>query len=266
MNAKHLYVTLAAGVLLAGCGSSTDLGDPGNPPELPLEESLSIDLETFPEASTATAAAAAPERVATNSNWTAAALGVTGINLAVITLTSVPRLTWAALAAQQPTYQDGEWHWRGSTSILGVTYSGDLAAFTQDGEVVAEVRVSSPAVTDFLWYDLHAPIGGNSGQWRIYDVDQPSTPTVIGTIDWTHPASDQWTLTFTAVGGDSAGDNLSYVVDGSSRTVSWYDASQDVTYGIGWDALTHEGYIQAAAYNNGVKSCWDANLQDTACP
>ncbi len=265
MNAKHLYVTLATGMFLAGCGSSTDLADPGNPPDLPLEESLSFDLETFPNASTASAEAS-PGRVVAGSNFTAAAVGVTAINVAVITITSVPRLTWAALASQQPTYEDGEWHWRGSTSILGVAYSGDLAAFTQDGDVVAEVRVSSPVVTDFLWYDLHAPIGGDSGQWRIYDADQPGTPTVLGTIDWSHPASGQWNLTFTAVGGDNPGDDLGYEVDGNARTVSWYDASADMTYGIGWDAVTHEGYIQAAGFNDGVKSCWDADLQNAACP
>lgn len=266
MNAKHLCATLAAGLLLTACNDSTGPADAGNPPDLPLEESLSFDLETFPAAGGTPSAEAAPSRVAPGANYTVAALGVAGINIAVITVTAVPRLTWAALASQQPTFEDGQWHWRASADILGVTYSGDLAAYTDQGDLVAEVRVSSPAVTDFLWYDLHAPIGGHSGQWRIYDADQPTTPTVVGTIDWSHPATGTWNLTFTAVGGENPGDNLSYMVDGNARTVSWYDASEDMTYGIAWDAATHEGYIMAAGYNGGVKSCWDADLQDAACP
>jgi hypothetical protein len=264
MTLKHLLVTLVTGALLAGCGSSTS---PDTPPSLPLDDALAFDLETFPAAPGASSPEASPALVTTvGTNYLAAALGVTGINVAVVSVTAVPRATWAALASQQPTLENGKWHWRSSTQILGVTYSGDLSAFTEQGDLVAEVRISSPAVSDFLWYDLHAPIGGDSGQWQIYDADLPNTPTVVGTIDWTHPATSRWTLTFTAVGGTNPGDDLEYVIDGSARSVSWYDASAQTTYGIGWDAVTHTGYIQAAGYNNGVKSCWDATLQNVACP
>jgi hypothetical protein len=264
MKATHPYLTLAAGMLFAGCGS-TGPGNPGDPPNLPLEEAISFDIETFPSAPPATTGAASAPLLAAGTNYAAAAVGLVGINVAVITITSVPRVTWAALASQQPTFENGEWHWRNSTQILGVTYSGDLAAYLAEGDLVAEVRISSPVVSDFLWYDVHAPIGGNSGQWRIYSPDQPTTPTVVGTIDWSHPSSDVWNLTFTAVGGANPGDNLSYMVDGDTRTVGWYDASVPATYGIGWDAVTHAGYIQAAGWNGGVKSCWDGTLQDVAC-
>lgn len=265
MRANRLWVTFGVGMLLTAC-NSTGPADPGDAPELPLEEALAFDIETFPPVSSSVTAPGAPARVPSGTHHTVAALTVLGINVAVVTVTAVPRLTWAALATRQPTFEDGRWHWRGSTSILGVTYSGDLSAFTEQGDVVAEVRISSPVVSNFLWYDLHAPIGGTSGQWRVYDANQPSTPTVVGTIDWTHPAADEWNLTFTTVGGANAGDNLMYAVDGDDRTVSWYDASAATTHGIGWDAVTHAGYIQAAAYNGGVRSCWDTNLQNVTCP
>ena len=257
-----LSLTLIA---VAGACGPTEPEDLGDPPELPLEGSMIFDTETFPSANGLAGAAVAPQS-ASGSNHTAAAISVVGINLVVLAVTSVPRLTWAARASRQPTFEDGQWHWRGSTNILGVTYSGDLAGYTDQGDVVAEVRISSPEVSDFLWYDGRAPIGGTSGQWRVYDAGQPGLQRMVSTIDWTHPTSDEWTLTFTALAGNNPGDELSYVVDGDARSVTWFDASEDMTYGVEWDAVTREGSITAAGYNGGATSCWDGDLQNVACP
>jgi hypothetical protein len=264
MQTRRLYLALGIGLILGGC-ESTGPGDNGQPPVLPLEESMVFDTESFPSAQPA-AVDGIGLQVAPGLNHTAAALGVIGINLAVVTITAVPRLTWAALASRPAVFEDGQWHWRGSTTVFGVNYSGDLAGYLDAGDVVAEVRITSPGVSDFLWYDGRAPIGGNSGQWRIYDANQPSSQVVVGTIDWAHPGADVWTLTFTAVAGANPGDNLVYTVDGDARSVTWLDASEAKTYGISWDAITGEGSIMAAFYNGGVKACWDAALQDVACP
>ena len=263
MKTNRWVLSFAAAAMLAACGT-TDLENAGDPPELPLEESMIFDTETFPSAGGGQASGV-QRQVQSGSHHTAAALGVVGINLAVLAVTSVPRLTWAALATRQPTFEDGQWHWRGSTSILGVQYSGDLTGYTDDGDVVAEVRITSPAVSDFLWYDGRAPIGGNSGQWRVFDASQPSTPSVVATIDWSRPVSDEWNLTFTALAGNNPGDELAYDVDGDMRSVTWYDASEDMTYGIRWDAVTREGSITAAGYNGGQMSCWDGDLMNVAC-
>lgn len=264
MNERRWVLSLAVVAFAAGCGT-TDLENDGDPPELPLEESMIFDTGTFPSANTASAASVARQSPS-GTHHTAAAVGVVGINLTVLAITSVPRLTWAALVRRQPVLEDGQWHWRGSTEILGVTYSGDLAGYTDQGDVVAEVRISSPQVSDFLWYDGRAPIGGTSGQWRVYDAAAPGAQTVVSTIDWSHPESDEWTLDFSALAGDNPGDGLSYAVDGDARSVTWFDASEDETYGIRWDAVTGAGSITAAGYNGGVRSCWDSSLQNTACP
>lgn len=262
MKQLRWMATLVVVAVAAGCdGTGLDSGDP---PVLPMEESLVIDTETFP--SSGGAAAGVARQVASGSHHTAATVGVVGINLAVLAITSIPRLTWAALVSRQPTFEDGRWHWRATTNIVGVNYSGHLTGYADDGDVVAEVRVTTPQLTDFLWYDGRAPIGGTTGQWRFYDAGQPASSVVVSTIDWSHPAEDTWTLTFTAVGGQNPGDNLSYMVDGDLRSVTWYDASGDETYGIGWNAVTSVGYIQTANYNGGVRGCWDGNLQNVTCP
>ena len=265
MRNKQWLLTCLMAAVLTGC-ESTGPEDTGDPPELPLQESMIFDTETFPSAAPQASPTTIARQVASGSHHTAAAIGVVGINIAVLVVTSIPRLTWAALASRQPTFEDGQWHWRGTTDILGITYSGDLTGYTGDGDVVAEVRITSPAVSDFLWYDGRAPIGGTSGQWRVYDANQPTTQSLLSTIDWAHPESDIWNLTFTSVGGANPGDNLTYTVDGDARTVSWFDASEDATYGITWDAVTGVGSITAAAYNGGMMSCWDGDLQNVTCP
>lgn len=264
MPIRRWSALIVSVALVAACGTTEP--DPGEPPALPLEESMAFDLETFPSGASAVDGPSAIAAQSGVSHHTVAALTVVAINAAVLVVTSVPRLTWAALASRQPTFEDdGRWHWRASTSILGVTYSGDLAGYIADGEVHAEVRITSPEVSDFLWYEGIAPVGGTSGEWLVYDHRTPTTQTLLSRVDWAHPGTDEWTLTFTAVGGANPGDSLTYDVEGDLRSVTWYDASEDESYGIVWNAVTREGSITAANYNNGQTACWDGDLQDVPC-
>jgi hypothetical protein len=48
--------------------------------------------------------------------------------------------------------------------------------------------------------------------------------------------------------------------------VTYFDKSENSTLEISWDAATNAGYIIAPNYNNGQKSCWDNQLNDTTCP
>ena len=68
------------------------------------------------------------------------------------------------------------------------------------------------------------------------------------------------------VAGENPGDELAYLVDGTTRQISWYDASEDETAVIEWDALTRVGSIMVPGYNSGALSCWDGGLQNVACP
>jgi len=256
---------MVIGLLLVGCGT-TEPEDPGDPPVLPLLESLVFDTETFPSSSGAAAPRAPARQSPGGTHHTAAAWRVLAINVGVALHLAVPVGTWGALVSERPTFENGQWHWTASRDVLGVPYTGDLTAYEDAGDVVAEVRISSPAVQDFLWYRGRARSGGATGQWEIFDANVPSTPTVVATIDWSHPSSDVWTLTFTAVGGPNPGDQLTYEVDGTHREISWYDASEDVTAVIEWNALTRDGSIMVPGYNNGAQACWDGTLQNVACP
>ena len=58
-------------------------------------------------------------------------------------------------------------------------------------------------------------------------------------------------------------DNAS--VDGDDHLITYFDASEQASMEIYWNAADGSGYLIAPNYNGGVKSCWDANQQDVAC-
>lgn len=260
MSKQRWLCVIAIGALSA-CADATGI-EQGEPPELPPVESLTFDMAFFD-------GGGAPQAMARQAqpglNWAAAALGVAAANLSVVVHLAVPVATWHAARLETPVLEDGRWHWRFDVAQGGQTYGGDLAGYGDGSDVVFEMRVSSSVLQldDFLWYTGRAAIGGTGGEWVFHDPDDGGA--VAGRIDWTHPDDDVWTLAFTAVTGDHAGDALVYAVDGSSRTVTFTDASEAETAEVGWDEETREGYVIAPGYNGGVKSCWDGTLANAPC-
>lgn len=254
---------LALLAVIAACES-----DPTTPadtaPELPSAESMTFDFDFFDQGAAVTSSPGAANQVA-NPNWGAAALTVGFANLAVVVHLAVPVATWRAAASHAPVAEDGSWHWRYSVSQGGQSFSSDLTGYRDGSDRVFEMEISSSALqlNDFLWYRGRAPIGGTSGTWEFFD---PATPsTVTGRIDWTAPESDRRTLTFTAVAGPNVGDELAYESDGDDRFVTFLDESENRSYEVHWNALTHAGYIVSPDYNGGSMACWDSALMDTPC-
>ena len=263
MNAGRAFVSsILLGLSVAGCSDGTSVG--GTPPVLPAAESMEFDL-TFFDSGSPSAAATAPSRVA-GVNWFAAATSVAAANLAVVIHTAIPLATWRAALAQQPVFEDGRWHWRFSTQTNGQTYGGDLTGYVQGGDLIAEMRISSTALalSNFLWYVGTAPVGGTTGDWMFYDPQSPST--VVGMIEWSHPGTLVWTVSFVAMSGPNVGDELTYDVNGAARSVTFTDASAGSTVLIEWNATTNTGSITAPNFNGGVKACWDTTLANATCP
>jgi hypothetical protein len=250
------------GLIVVGCSDATTSGD--TPPTLPPSESMEFDFSFFDDG--ASPAPARAPSAAAGVNWFAAAASVAAANLAVVIHTAIPLATWRAAAAQQPVFEDGQWHWRFTTQQGSDTYSGDLTGSIEDGDLIVEMRVSASALglEDFLWYVGTAPVGGTTGTWEFYDPQSPST--VVGAIEWSHPGTLVWTVSFLALSGAGDGDELTYDVNGTSRAVSFSDASAGTTVDIEWDASTHAGSITAPNFNGGVKACWDTTLANTTCP
>jgi len=243
-------------------------------PDLPPQSSMTIDLQMF--SSNAGLSKTGADQTAIGKNFVAARLTVGAINLAVLAHMSVPVLTFGAALSQQPALKDdGKWHWVYSVSNnAGQQFQADLAGWIDVSAQVSrwEMRITTSglgaALNNFLWYTGSAALKNGSGQWDIYDSAQPNSSIKVVHIDWDHPSADKATLKFTVVKPQvpENGDMLTYKADGNNRMVTYFDQSANSTLEISWDAATHAGYIIAPNYNNGQKSCWDNQLNDTSCP
>ena len=256
----------AAFVFLAFAVTACDTGlDPeaGEPPALPDAESMSADFDFFE--TTPANSAVAPEASAPGPYWLAAALSVTAANVSVAIHSIVPRAILASALSQTPTLEDGRWHWRFDATDGQNTFQSHLIGYEENGSRIFEARVSSSVLQldDYLLFTGTAPVGGTNGEWTFYDLDNTGA---VASVAWGHPEADQWLLTFTALAGTGEDDVLEYEVEGSSRNVSYTDASAGTMVEIMWDATTRAGYIIAPNINSGAMACWDSELHNTPCP
>lgn len=262
---------IAALMFMTACEKNPTEADNKQPPNLPPQSSMAMDLSDFNQALPKGQA----DATTVGMNFITARLTVATINLGVAALLSVPTLTFAAAISQQPVLQsDGKFHWIFNVSDAGKTFQADLAGWIDvpANEAVFEMRITttgvSPALTNFLWYEGRAKIDNKTGYWEIYDALRPTSAIKVLRIDWQAPDQSNATLELSAVeqGVPTFGDKVTYNVAGSSRSVIYKDASANATITILWDALTKAGSITAPTYNNGNKACWDSQLNDVTCP
>lgn len=269
---KKLMVcaVVCAHLALVSCEKNPTEADSPKP-SLPPASSLSTDLSAFNQA----LPKAGSEQAATKDNFITARTTVFLINTAVMVHMSVPVLTFAAAASQQPVLQsDGKWHWIYTVSNGGQQFQADLAGWidaraqASRWEMRITTNIAGVQLNKFLWYTGTAALDNGSGQWIIYDHLQPNAGVQVVTIDWDTDSASQASLKFTIVKPNvpENGDTLTYSTNGNARAVVYFDQSANTTLTISWDAVTKEGYIIAPNYNSGNKACWDAQLNDITCP
>jgi len=215
------------------------------------------------------------ELAAANSARVGAHFVTAGITVAVaqaltVLHLAIPTAVFAAAANNTPSFEDdGRWHWRYTASHQGQLWTAHLSGSVQGAEVVWDMRITAPnanpPLNDFLWYGGNSRTDRTRGTWRFYDPRNPSGSAELVRLDWTHQSNDVHGVTVTVVSGPNVGDVLTADHNGSDRLVTFFDASDNRTVEIGWNAATGTGYIIAPNYNGGLKSCWDANQNDVAC-
>ena len=253
------YLCLA--LALTACGDAL-APDPGVPPVLPAAESMSTDFDFF--GTSPSTVSMGPSQSAPEGYWLAAALSVTAANVSVAIHSLVPRAIWASALSQTPTFEDGRWHWRFNASDAQNTFQSHVIGYQDGRDRLFEVRVSSSALQldDYLLFTGSAPIGGTTGEWLFHDLNNTGA---VARVAWGHPQNDEWLLTFTALAGGGEDDVLAYHVEGTTRQVSYTDASAGTAVEVEWDAITHAGHIIAPNLNGGMMACWDTDLHNTTC-
>jgi len=240
-------------------------------PELPPVQSMQPDLSFFKQNPNLSL----NKTTLSKNNFIAAAGRVVVINATVILASIVPTAVLTVALSRQPTLQeDGKWHWIFTAEEGLNTFSVDLAGWIDvpNAEVVWEVYITSnthtPDLDHFLWYEGRSKIGNKEGWWMFYDDRSPDSSIDVIRIDWEILDENDGELIFTnvKVTSNEHEDYLKYGVELTDRFLIYFDKSENRTNTIYWNAETKAGYIEWFDYNDGAKSYWDENLEDTTGP
>ena len=244
---RYLILACIVGAALPACSSDsgTNLPASNDPPTLPPVASMQADLGLF------TAGGPGEASANTQLNFGNAAFRLTLINAVTVLNMAIPVATFAAAAQNDPVFgSDGRFHWRYSVQASGQSFTADLSGTVAGGNTIWEMRLTTTGtqnpLDNFLWYSGTAQIGNGSGTWRVFDPESPGSQVEVLRIDWEQVSETDRTLQFTVTGpGDNNGDQLTFDVDGDSRTVTLVDSSASETLVIEWNAVTGAGSIIA---------------------
>lgn len=263
------------GMIILTLGLTTCEKEPTKPaavaPDLPPVQSLQADLSFFKPNSNLTL----NKTTLSKSNFLAAVVRVSAINLTVFAASSIPiAVLSAALTQPVELKSDGKWHWIFTTSEGPFAFSVDLVGWIDNSaaEAVWEVYISSntffPALNHFLWFEGRSKIGNKEGWWKFYDHQSPDSLIETLRVEWDLEDENDRELVFTQtkVGSKNYGDYLKYGIELTDHFLIYYEASKNLTNTIYWNSETRAGYIEWFDYNNGQKSYWDEYFNDISGP
>jgi hypothetical protein len=251
--------------LLPACNDNPNsAGD--SAPEIPPIGTMVADISFFDDGNQSLQKSSSPQA----SHFLQAAVRVGIINLFLLAGSAIPVAATAAAFSEEPELQeDGKFHWIHNNPNLNIEL--DLTAQVNPGNIdwqMLVTRENPTELTNFRWYEGRNEIGLNTGYWIFYDDTQPEDDIQTVRVDWDYTDDDNKELTITNVKtGDSKYDSwIRYTVNGDDVTLMYYDSEEDVQVEISWNRSDRTGYLIDPAYENGSKSCWDSQRQNTDCP
>jgi len=273
-------ITALAVMLIFLIGLTTCDKEPTEPekliaPELPSVQSMKIDASFFNPGSNLSLNKTAISKW----NFINAASRVAIINTVVLAASVAPATVFGVAIKQTPQLKaDGKFHWiyTAIDTVFGkeIVFEVDLVGWVDEAEQesVWEVYVTStnhsPQLNKFLWYQGRSGIDNKKGWWLFHDVKSPDVLVDVLKAEWDFVDENDKELIFTNVkaASNEFGDYVKYGSEYSDRFVIYFDASENRTNTIYWNAETDAGFIEWHNYNNGVKSFWDENRNDISGP
>lgn len=258
-NPYFSYLLMSVTLFLYSCNTSNSSNN--TPPELPSPETMTIDMSEMESVSSK-----APAKVA-ESNFNVALLTVGVTKIILEANLAIPKaLVTAAQNASVESTGDGEWEWNYVTDANSQNFGVRLTASIDDSEQVLwnfYVTNSFGNLEDALFFTGTSDLEGNSGNWTYFDLNSQNE---VSTIEWERTDNSvSVRLDVESDRNDNLGDYISYEFDGTLKTVTFFDASENATTTISFNIETNTGFIISPNYNEGAKSCWDENLNNIVC-
>ena len=255
---------LVSVTFFAGCGEE-DKETTTQIPPLPPDSSMSMDFSVFGGGEMA------PGAPIPGKNFRNAATRVLLVDAMVIA-TLAPSVT-VFKAAKNTTpveQQDGSWLWSYTITYLGSVFKANLTGRSQISKTLWSMKVTNTSLKmpldNFEWYTGECSSNNKSGKWQYFDHLAPTEAKEIGTIEWSVLEGTKSKIVFSITNQNSPyiGDTLTYSLEGTTVSISYYDASEKITADITWDIVTTAGSVKVPGYNSGERAYWDENKQDVA--
>ncbi|MEZ4701279.1 MAG: hypothetical protein R2834_13160 [Rhodothermales bacterium] len=259
-------VLLAALLLfVAACDTVESEPEPVAPEALP-EAAFSMDLSLFNGGPNKTSAQ--------GTNFLAAAIRVLVVNTGIYGVLYVPAQVTHAAQLVDPVWNGEAFVWAADTLVNGQSDGFELTARPDGNAITWEMRVSgydehnNLRFDDFLLYEARTGLSSNEGTLAIIYPTQEGPIRVLDASYTIVDEADDNTVRFSIpvevpeVGGMKA----TYRQEGAWFTLDVTEPDPAKRHIMRWNSETNEGSIQAYDFNNGEEACWDASLQNVACP
>ena len=262
---KALSVSLCLLLLITACSDNPSASNE-EPPELPPAQSMQADFTMFEQQQKT-----AQLQTQASDNFTRA-LGTAVVMKAVVDINlAIPRaLLTAAANTEASLNEKEEWEWNYSKNADGQTYSVRLVA-SRDGSSDVNwnfyVTNTAAGISDQLFFSGTTSADGRQGTWSYYDLQSLDAEEQVSEITWSIKGDEEVSLRLdvTSDRNENNGDFLEYKAENNIKSAAYYNADEDETTQLEWNAETKAGFIISHDYNEGQKACWDTNFQDIAC-
>jgi hypothetical protein len=268
---KLLSLTL---ILILSAGIFTRCKkDPGDPPGLPPQESLTIDFSNF-ATQKKSGDLVFDQKGTENSNWEFAAT-VAGVwKLLITTTLAIPITSFKLAVDQDPVYLDDKtWQWSYSVSVADATYKARLTGQISTSDILWKMYIAKEGTggfPEFIWLEGTSKLDGTGGQWilnqssdsklAMLQIDWTKTGTSIGSVKYTYMKNDSFKTSYIEYGLTTSTLNAYY-------TIHYYNGVKFSDLNVEWNTTTYNGRVKCLDYlGDDEWYCWDANKINIICP
>lgn len=230
-------------------------------PVIPSAETMTIDLSDFNNNNA---------KAKAESNFNAALFRAGIAKLIVDANLIIPKVLVTAAQNNSPeTVAEGEYQWRYSAENGDDDFSVLLTAEVDSEDEVewnfyVTTSATDPPLNNFLFFSGEAEYDGTEGNWTYFDAQEDEA---VSEIEWDIDNDGSIELEFSVLSdrNGNEGAEIDYEFDGTIKTITYVEGGSGDETTIEFNTETKTGFILSANYNNGVKSCWDENFDNTPC-
>ena len=248
---------------LAGCDSIESNSTEEDAPAVIPAEAFSVDLDMFgPQANKGTYE---------SSHYIAAVWRVSVATVITGTILYYPSALTKALQEVDPVVNGDTYIWAVETTVAGRPHSAELRARLDGPAIDWEMRMTGiddetgNYLENFVLYEATTGIVSNNGTFEIfYPKNGESLKVMDGAYDVAEDGTHTLEFSIPSNVEELGGAKAIFSNGGITNTLDLTGA-EGLNHFIEWNTQTDEGALTADDYNNGTRSCWNAERQNADC-